>query len=373
MEVWNFSQKPLLDRLNSEETRKYLGGIILVSVLMVFGLIGNVHVLLMFAYKRKSSNHTTFIYCLGIVDMISCSVCMPFTLIMLLHPMTFHSTTLCKKGLNLNYFICISSALILIVISADRYQKLCKPMKKQLSTCMAKLTCIVTLCVSYGLAFPTYFFFELNSVETGYANITGHICTTDSDYITTKIPTIYHIVLMVLAGIAFVALVVIYVSISRVLVNRGMQKSYSRKVSDDRAIVAISTTDTSSVLPISISSTCGGPSFNLTDTPRHTDGNWKMHIKNETALFNETKRKTVTFFIIVAIYFCSYLPNIILNIATYTNYEFFQELCRQNAVVYHMFKWVFFVNNAANPIVYLFLDVKFRAGVKAFYCKAFKT
>ena len=385
MDRFNVSEKQILDRLNSEEIAKYMGGIVFICVLMIFGLIGNSHVLFVFACKFKSSNHTTFICCLGIVDMIACTIGMPLTIMdLLLHPLTFHSRIICKIGLNINYFVCVSSALILLVITVDRYRKICHPMEWQLSNRRAKIACVITICVSFGISLPTFFFFGLRTIETRYANITGVKCSTDDDYITTNVPVVFNVVLTVFAAIAFVALIVLYISISRVIMGRGVEKYSIRKQLAHRRhtepVLSISTIAISAELPelshsLDTTETLS-TTINATHSPsacsRHDQVKYKINVKNQTTLLKETKRKTIIFFFIVTIYFCSYLPDILLTIFSYTNSEFFDQLCNYNAVAYNTFKWFFFVNNVANPVVYLFLDVKFRAEIKSFYCNVCK-
>ena len=109
-----------LNELNFEEAKQYIGGVVFVTIIMVIGIIGNAHVLFVYTFRMKPSNHRIFILSLGVLDMITCLVGMPFIIVDLRNPLTFTMISACKVLRFVNYFICISSALILTVIAIDR-------------------------------------------------------------------------------------------------------------------------------------------------------------------------------------------------------------------------------------------------------------
>ena len=369
-----FSENEILEKLNSEYIETRIGGIVFVAILMTIGCISNLHVLIVFGMKMKPSNNRTFIWCLGIIDMIACAIGMPFTLKILTHPLTFYDSVSCKMVLGVNYFVCACSGLILIIISVDRYRKICHPMGWQLSLKMAKFACMLTICVAAGLSLPAFFLFGHNSFSTKYENVTGSHCSTDDKFVATAYPTIFNLVLITLATVGFIVIIVLYTLISRDIWNRGQQKSLKKtkarrtgKQSNSTAEAFISVTDISlnpgnpaATSPEQYTATC----LNLTSSPRTKI---KINVKNQESLIKVKRRMTVIFFIIIAVYFCSYVPSLILKIIAFLNYDYFRNLTKSNAVLYNIFSWFFFVNNVANSVVYVFLDVKFRAELKLFY------
>ena len=51
------------------------------------------HVMVVFGSKiMQPSNHKTFIFCLGIVDMVACCVSMSFSIVDITHPLVFLHT-----------------------------------------------------------------------------------------------------------------------------------------------------------------------------------------------------------------------------------------------------------------------------------------
>lgn len=110
-----------IEELNNEEAKQYIGGVIFVSVLMLVGFLGNLHVLIVYAFYMKASSHRIFILVLGSLDFITCIVGMPFIIFELRNPLTFSIQFACKTLRFINYFICSASVLTLIVIATDRY------------------------------------------------------------------------------------------------------------------------------------------------------------------------------------------------------------------------------------------------------------
>ena len=381
MEYFNGSNDQILDKLNSEEQEKMVGGIIFVGVLMLFGIVGNVHVLYVFSRKIKQSNHKTFIICLGMIDMLACTISMPSTLLDLSNPLTYYYTTICKSARNVNYFICWSSAFILLVVTIDRYRKICHPMKWQLSNQTAKTICAVILIFSLGLALPAFFISGHRTIQTRHPNITGVQCSIDDEYLDTHYPTIYNIVLMVLAGIVMVIYIVLYAMISRVILNRGkgnsaqplsnMGKKSAQRGNVSSVLLSVIDIPTERKVQLNPGTQSESATGMTTSVTSHcsAEGFESLRIRRHAYKFRETRRLTVIFFIIVAIYFCSYIPNLTIKLLTFAPYDTFQHLEKNRAILYNTFTWFFYVNNIANAVVYFFLDVKFRKEIKSLYCK----
>lgn len=110
-----------LESLNYEKVKQNIGGIFFVSIAMVIGITGNLHVLCVYSFRMKQSNPRIFILFLAALDFITCAVGMPFIIIDLTNPLTFYAVTACKVLRFVNYFICLSSAFILLIIAIDRY------------------------------------------------------------------------------------------------------------------------------------------------------------------------------------------------------------------------------------------------------------
>ena len=110
----------ILNELNNEKAKEFLGGVVFVSVMMVLGVLGNVHVLYIYFTRKKPSNHRVFILVLAGLDLTTCTVGMPLVIAHLRNPLTFTWTFACKSLRFVNYFLCTSSCLLLLVIAVER-------------------------------------------------------------------------------------------------------------------------------------------------------------------------------------------------------------------------------------------------------------
>jgi hypothetical protein len=55
-----------LEDLNYEESKQHMGGVVFVSILMIFGIIGNLHVLFVYMFRMKPSNPRTCILTMSV-------------------------------------------------------------------------------------------------------------------------------------------------------------------------------------------------------------------------------------------------------------------------------------------------------------------
>ncbi|KAL3847556.1 hypothetical protein ACJMK2_018461 [Sinanodonta woodiana] len=540
-------EKITLQELNDEEAKQYIGGVVFVSILMIIGIIGNLHVLYVYTLKMKPSNLRVFILCMAFIDMLTSSIGMPFVLYDLLHPLTFFAPFVCKALRFLNYFNSSASACILVLVSVERYRKICVPLGKQLTKKASKLCCGLVIIFAVIMSWPAPVLYGQSSVPTRYLNITGSRCYTEDRFKDTSYQLYFNIFLIMVFIVTSVILIVLYSLIGRqifrhsVFRNKFMMKnkkeeklgkfddvgdkknissndegsdtctksanadSNSESVSHfkdkgqvdpkrdklqgtepaldggetqkyaleeydshlycgvreatgfhsentdqtvnhslsdegDRKLENINdspfdhghgtrdsvvkeyetrnngifpievlnnmnsqvvnigfvlpskvNTDecTGSVtLPTAIGDTGAGSSqetetaASLNSDPivkgiktvvTEKGGTDKLNSNSKSAEKerNNTRKITYILFLITVIYFCSFLPHLILKILAFLKKEFFLSLTFSQAFAYNTFVWSFFINNVANPFIYGFHDKNFKREVKLIYERIF--
>ena len=198
-------EKEILEKLNTEEASLRLGGVILLCILLSCGIIGHFQVLIVFGRKMKTSNHTIFIIWLGVVDLTACLVGMPFLLVDLMHPLTFQADVLCKLARGTNYFLCKCSSFLMIVITIDRYRKVCHLLKWLIAIRKAKLACVTALCSGILVTMPAFLLFGQSSVttETEYGTLSGVSCAVDDAYRNENYLVMYNVLVICLDIIFF--------------------------------------------------------------------------------------------------------------------------------------------------------------------------
>lgn len=377
---------PTLEELNSEEAKIYLGGVVFVSILMIIGIVGNIHVLLVYGFRMKSSTHRIFILCLGFLDLTTCFIGMPFVLVDLQRPFMFFMVSACKVLRFINYFMCTASAWTLLLIAVDRYRKICVPLGKQMSVFVAKVMCGVIMGVSLLTSWPAPILYGHATVETRVKNVTGVRCYTDDKFKDTKYQAYFNAVLILIVFGVFFVLTVLYIIIGRQILKH---KTFKTSIKSDVQ------SGSSEGVKISTSGTIETPITSDDETNENVRKakakSWfktrlefkksifSPDVKNETKYVvnpkpsgkhtDRSKRTTFMLFMITLVFFCSFVPHLILKIVTFVNPNFVPNMTFAGKVVYNTIIWCFFINNMANSIIYSFCDRRFRAEIRNGYIR----
>lgn len=321
-----------LEILNEQLVRRNYGGIALLICFSVFGLLGNIHVLYIYANQYKKSNYRIFVLFLAIIDVINCTIVAPLVITYLFFPLTFPSDAFCKTFRTILYFMAISSTLSLVAIAIDRYRKICHPFKEQFTTKHVKLLCLGSLFVALLITWPAPILWGLSTVQSGIPGITGKRCFTSDDFKSSAInfQGLYNATLILFYFIVSSTLIIIYIHIGR----------YIRKNNEFR------------------------------------DAQRRMSIKYEEeavkAAGNSARKSTVTLSAVTITYVLSALPHHLLATLIFLVPNFDCNLSLIGSQVYYTFIWSYFINSVVNPLIYGIRDRKFRFAVKSLYRKKSK-
>lgn len=401
----NVSTGLTLEQLNEEEQKYYIGGTIFVSILAATGIVGNIHVLLVYSCFIKPSNHRVFIICLGVLDLITCTVGMPFVITNFRKPLTFTEGLLCKILTFYNFFICLSSACILIVIAVDRYRKICKPHGKQMSQRVAKVMCLAAMVLALLFSWPALIMYGSTPVSTRDQNVEGWECNVLTELKNTIYPVIFNGVLLIVAVSSFLILTVLYSIIGKVIWHHRTFKTRSDDTSTE--VTRVKSTTDHGFQSVTFHS---GSSEELSQNKEEVDQEKNSEEKNgcvnksrrksslqtkiemrrrsstggdtkenktsiQKALnkFDRTKRTTIMLFWITIVFFISYVPYLVLRIIFYTNPNWYPDMSFAGKVTYNTLLWCVYVNNMANSIIYGFCDQRFRRkvifGYQSVFCR----
>ena len=386
-----------IEELNNEQANLYLGGTVLVCLLSGFGIIGNIHVLLIYTFRMKQSNHRIFILCLAILDSIMCMIGMPFVIINFRKPYIFYDSAICKILTFYNFFICLASACVLVVISVDRYRKICLPIGKQMTHTVAKVTCLAALGVSLLFAWPSIILYDSTPIATQNPNITGYECNVRAEMQVTLYPVYFHAILLIVAVCSFIVLVVLYGLIGRVIWNHRTFKnkmddinteSTNIKMTDIPGLQAEANFHSGST---DSDEPCNSKGETTTSTDKKPEENnsqdriirnrsesisvskrrKRSSIQRSLSKFDKTKRTTIMLFWITVVFFISYVPYFVLRISSFIYTDWYPSMSYSAKVIYNTVLWCVFVNNMANSIIYGFCDRRFRKEVTKGYSVLF--
>ncbi|KAL3858416.1 hypothetical protein ACJMK2_013130 [Sinanodonta woodiana] len=383
----NLSEQTI-QNLNNQIALGNIGGIVFISISMIVGIPGNVIVIYIYLRKYQPSTHRTFIVCLAILDLASCCLSMPFFITVLRYPIEFFSNdVVCKIFHFLTYCLIIGSGFVLVTIAAERHRKICTPHGKQLSEKMSKYVCIIDLLLAGLLSWPGAVLYGNNKYIVGRRGPEGIQCTVSDDFAGTKYPSYFSFVLLFLFIISIIPIFIMYTLIGKQLWKmnkRSYRKNQATAISEVpcstvtyNAAATQSSEDKDTNLKknsISIlSSECKGDNeiisddtqqYNNTKNTKDGKGNKKNRERNKTIAF------TRIFFIITVVLIISFCPHWGLRFADFINKDFLANLSFAEIVAYQTFRWSFFINSIANPIIYGLYDRTFKHEVHIMFGRA---
>ncbi|KAJ8299212.1 hypothetical protein KUTeg_023272 [Tegillarca granosa] len=286
-----------LESLNAHEAVRRLPLVIFIGLLSLFGIVGNLHVIIIFMCKYEHrSTYTVFVTCLAFLDLIGCCLNMPFEIVDNVLPFMFYNSAICRIFRFSNTTVSVTSLFLMYVIAFERYKKVCKPLKMQISH--ARRNALLAFALSITVSWPSA---VLNGHRTVILknNVTGSDCSTNDQFRGTIYPVIHSGLLFITFIISSVTLTIFYIVIGRAIQKSRIQRSAMMKV-------------------------------------------------------------TKILFLITALLILTYLPHLILVTIVSCSKGFDEKLGPVGSVIYRIAVRLYYVNNVVNPIIYSFCDKRFR-------------
>ena len=145
---------PFLEEFNEETFHYRIPALVFLGFMLPFGILGNASVIYIYGFRLKSSNIHLFIALLAVSDIISCSVGIPMEIYRLCFFYNYPSDSACKIEGFFTFSCYICSMLMLLTISVERYVKVCRSTKTQVSRNLAKTLAGTVFLTSSLLAIP---------------------------------------------------------------------------------------------------------------------------------------------------------------------------------------------------------------------------
>ncbi|XP_062608293.1 vasopressin V1b receptor-like [Saccostrea cucullata] len=391
-------------------------------VLMVIGVIGNIHVLAVFGlHFQKSSTYMTFVFSLAVINFLMCSIEIPFEILDLLYPYGLFSGSFCKVFRSSNAALSMSSVFLLLLIAIDRYKRVCHPLKIQWSLKKSRILIVTVISVATFLAIPVVFIFGPHTTEIA-AGVHVQKCFFDDNVKGSLYPLMYLIVLQLVFVVSELVLVFSYLSIGLTIgkhvkkrakmTQYQMKRSKSKRVSTENLNSLNSpsnNSDTDNVNSLSISvidikekmEISGDPKvhddhISKYDTPENKatqttggkndfddmmeksdDGRnscpaaqheVKNNIKKKRASINsQAKKHTKVFFVVTLVFIIMYTPYLILGVFLALKENFRENMNDLELTFYRLAMRLVYVNDVINCFIYGVFDHRFKTSVFRFY------
>ena len=214
---------PTLIELNDAEVARLVPTLVYLGIISVTGIFGNGLVCHIYRTRYRLSNSQCFILCLGAIDLFSCLVVIPFEITTVINQYIFHHLWLCKLSRLFNSSSTLSSSFLLLFIAIDRYRKVCKPFKKQISAKVAKFLCALAVLLGLFFSWPAVLVYGKKTFHIPEYNLVGTECSTDDS----MEDTMYPFLNVAMYGVLFLS-GIISMSILYCFIGREVQKHVNR-------------------------------------------------------------------------------------------------------------------------------------------------
>ena len=336
------------------------------------------------------------------MDLVACSVCLPFEITDIIKSYTFYSGGACKFFRFLIHFVSLASGFMLVLIAFERYRKICTPFGRQLVAHEIRIACIVVIVLSFVLSIPSFIFYGSalkNSDFAGFEHVTGYDCTTLPKY---KYAFLYLGLMLIISTIMFIACVIMYS-----IVGKALYRHYSKRTnktdysaanihhdntpsSQNESSVVIETpisTPKKAVSMETMSMSNTGTNSSLQKSVLTKLLSMSLKSKSSTLDNNTLDRKAqrakirldrtmhITLMLLVAtlISYLGYIPTIVTGILNSVDKSTADAMDASLGTVTAILTRGFYLNHVVNPIVFFFMDKKMRKDAKRMYKNVCKT
>lgn len=206
----NTSHKLSLEDWNNSIVSKLIPDSVILMLYLVIGFVGNSIVIYIQLWRMKGNKDDRFfVLALAIADLLACVTNTCFSLYTNLHPVTFTNDMLCKTMWFIGINVTIVSSLMLLVIAVERYLKICKPFRQQMTNGYKRIALVLLVIIPLLISISAYFFYGSRDVihESGTM---GKRCTNVRGPWTKTEPLVFKAAIALVIVSIIVSLIVLY-------------------------------------------------------------------------------------------------------------------------------------------------------------------
>lgn len=181
-----------------------------ISLMMLIGTMGNTLVILTYFKRVDKSSTNLFIFCLAVFDIINCALTLPMEMNDLTHPYTNDLNVLCKIHKFTGFTADLCSGFIIVCISFDRYLRIARP-HQGLSVKGSKIAICVILLLAILISVLSLVIYGKRRITfPEHPGIVGVSCGVQNEMRLTAMPIIFNILILTTFCIGVAILLVVY-------------------------------------------------------------------------------------------------------------------------------------------------------------------
>lgn len=379
---------PLLDKVNDAQVNIFIPSIILASVLMLIGTPGNALVCYIYYFKWNQTTSRCFIFALALFDLINNAITMPVEIAIMFLPLKFDIPIVCKFSRFLTFLMNNASSIVLVGIAIDRFRRICRTLKPNMTVKHAKIICWTGLAFSLLSSWPALILYGTKTatipLKKNNQILVGKMCLIADDVTDSIYPSIYLLYLGLGNIVIDILLVMIYVVIGRKICKARTFNSSS----DNEETNSLQKKDSSS----STRNSAQTPEVNngqtvsfvfwrrwsraTQATRQHTNErelpvivpSKKTRITTQPETVHGRKiragRTTLMLFLVTLAFILSFVPYLIIATLRSIDPKAYFRLTNAEKAVYMLFLRSYLLQSAVNPIIYSFVNKQFRVECK---------
>ncbi|XP_033744131.1 cholecystokinin receptor type A-like [Pecten maximus] len=392
-----FIKQGNVDEWNSEISTRLIPVSVILMMYLVVGVLGNSVTLYIYAFRFKGKlTDRFFIPSIAFFDLMTCVIGTVSSFIVNMFPVKFKSGIACKMMHFFTIVFSVASAFVLLAISVNRYLKICKPFKKQLTAYTKKAILVLIACSSALLTWPCFLFYGIMEVTDDRTNTLGYICTIISESRSSLQPLVFKSVMSIMAVFILLCLVTLYV-----LIGKTVFKQQRYRESTAAGLIALSSTRTArskcispnsdsirGTTPRTLLETNVSEYLSSPETKCSSNGVAKATSSSETqcepiyaTVKTTTNRATsqlseiqlaLIFMLITVVFVICYVSQVIMLVYESQHEKLWIDLDSDGLAGYRFLYTLVYANTIVNPIIYGFFDRRFRGEISAILHICFK-
>lgn len=366
------------------------------TALMVVGTLGNALVVVVYAVKRTKTSANYAFMILGGLDLFACIFIHPYVIYKIVHRFNQTWVIVCKTFEFLIHSNLSISSGFLMVVAFDRYFSICQPLQFYMSYQRIRIMTAVSFTVGIGFSVPILEFYGKRKIPIpGYENsdVVGYGCDYSDTYTNSLGQSIFGGVTIITFFIIVILIVVLYSKVGLTIYKRkrqvhtGGDTTGAPKVSDDHKMIdngssmylvpVVKTKCSIAIQPVKVNvigtrstyTAASTPSTSLrkpqiADVPSVNNANASNTTINKKILPSTAETSALKapklFLFVTAVFLFSWLPFWILKLRDIAHPGLLSKDTRLQIIWNCFLNHLFYINNAANPFIYVIANKSFR-------------
>ncbi|XP_048731244.1 phe13-bombesin receptor-like [Ostrea edulis] len=406
----NITKVYTLEDWNDEKAKYLTINTLVLGLYLAIGVMGNSIVIYVYIFRMKGQRDDRyFIPHLALMDLCACVVGAGYAMALNILPLRFQGNEICKILWFASQATTMCSAFMLVVIAIQRYLKVVRPFKKQMTIQTKHFSLIAVVILSLFLSLPCLMFYGEITIDNPNLNLKGYRCGTNPDADRTAL-FLYNAILFVTAVGGLLVISILYIMIGRTIYrqhkfrrrhssatsalrskNRDslewnppsesgsvqQKKTPMRDSLDFDSPFLDSLTDTPFAPVKEETSPLPSPTFlsvPLTTTEKIRSSLTEMPMKALKSTIPTVRKHFGThrcswmFMMITMVFILSFIPRITLNVLESVDMNFWGKLTDWEIAHYLFLYRLYLVNNISNPFFYGLFDRTLRKELRKTCC-----